>query len=377
MLRKNRSSPRGAVPGAPKDKVVAPASLKEKAAAVTALLAAVAVVYYTAHLPVAIAIAPAEQILSLRASGDILLLRPLVAAGGAPPTPLLTVLGAANEVVDVHVNDGVLAAATVADLRLIRSRELAATRGAINWVTVRKGNGRSRIDVGLRPIAGRNDAPEVEFRHATAGDAAILAVTARHAVAIVRLSTLLGDDRTAGERNALRVGAAPVLNLPGALPIQVEVGDGGTMSLVFPVGTPKTGLYLGEGAAGVLPGADTGIRVRDVGLDPTAAADYKWYACAASRGELLPWPRAPRTSDCAATSPLVVSDMRLTPEQLTLMVRGDAFVVREGAVHAVGWLTQLEQNKVLAALMGVCVTALVNWVWQVYVVRRRRTGAVV
>ncbi|MBJ7312478.1 hypothetical protein ACFOLJ_23015 [Rugamonas sp. CCM 8940] len=352
-------------------------------------LAATAGIYYIVQLPVADVVDPADAALRLKAEGgDTLLLRPPIAAAGAT-VPLLTVLGEGNEGVDVHVEDGALDAATAAELREVWSLALPATRGPINWTTTARGNGRSRIDIGLRaaPHAMATAAtaattaapgrPEVEFAQAGSGSAAALRVRVRNAVAVLRLTVLLGDEAAAGgqhsapaERNVLRIGSAGALKLPGALPIGLEVSEGRAIVLVFPVGAPAGRFYLGEGAEGPGVGEDAGVAVRDVGLRRRDGS-YKWYACSAGKGRLFPWPRAPGPDDCAANPTLRAHHLALAPEQVALRVDGAGFVVSDGVARGGDWLARLERYKLPAALLGLCYSALANWVWQVCWVRRR------
>jgi hypothetical protein len=365
---------------APASPTAAPASLKEKVAALSVFLAATGAIYYIVQLPVADFVDPADAALRLKAEGgETLLLRPPPASGGAT-SPLLTVLGEANEGVDVHVEDGALDAATAAELEQTWMLALPSTRGPINWTTAARGNGRSRIELALRAPpqgTGATGGPEVEFEQAGSGGAAALRVRVRNAVAVARLSVLVGDEAEAGgkpssaERNVLRIGKAGALKLPGALPVGLEVGEGRAIVLVFPVGAPASRLYLGEGAEGPGAGADTGVAVRDIGLRRRDGS-YKWYACSAQKGRLFPWPRAPGPDDCAASPTLRAHHLALAPEQVALRVDGAGFVVSDGVARGGDWLARLDRYKLPAALLGLCYSALANWVWQVWWVRRRR-----
>lgn len=350
---------------------------KQKAGAATTFLAATALLYYIANLPQADTVDKLEPQLQFKAEGDdYLLLHPLMANGAGTAIPLLSVIGAENEGIDMHVDDGALDPALVAQLRQDFGLELPVARGTVAWTTTGKGNGRSSIDVSLQALPGPRHGrvePEVAIEHAGDRFNAGMRIKVRRAVAVVQFSVLLGDDvAAAGQpgaapaQNALRIAGGRALPLPDALPITVVAAEGSALTLIFPVGAPNARFYLGgSGDAAPRIGKDKGVRLRDAGVRRSDGSD-KWYACAAQRKAIFVLPRALRSGDCADAATLRAHDLALAPTQVALQIKGDGFLVKDGTARTVDWLARLERNKLAAALLGLVYAALAKWVWGVF-----------
>ncbi|MDC8759672.1 hypothetical protein [Janthinobacterium fluminis] len=331
----------------------------QRIGALAAFVAAALLFHYVSHLPVA---RPLDQAQAWTAeTGEQLILRLL---DEAPSLPVFAVEGADNEGVDVRFDAAAVEAATVASVRRDFHLDIPAAQGALLWTGKLKGNGHTMIEVRL---LGTGGAPELQIGHIGEGSHPGLSLSTRHAQALVQLSVLLGDDAplAQAEQKTLKFAAGASVALPGAVPINVVVPEGRRFTLLFPVEQPKSNFRLGEAA--VDPHSE--LPLRDMTVRRPDQRD-KFFVCAAGPDAHFKWPRGLRPGDCDDAPTLWASRFTLSPTNLAIFLRGNAYIVKDGAAESDDWLEKLQKNVPLAVLFSLLFGALGKWVWSAF----SRTG---
>lgn len=345
----------------------APVSLIKKIFAVLLFLAVAGVFYYLTHLPIA---HPLDSSEIWKASvDDELVWMPL-----EPSTfPLLEVQGADQENIDVHLENGVLNAVTIQALQQLKhdfGLAIPATLTSITrWQTkvTAKGGGRTLIDIGLKAKQG---IPELHITHVGDGAHPGLSIFAKNAELKVDLSVLLGDNDT-GEQKTLETQEGKLIQVPGTLPISLTIPENKKLTMIFPSDKPASSFHLGSSEEF----GGQGLWLRYMGL--RRAGGSQNAVCAAKEHDLFLWPRDLGAEDClacsskqsaqaAACQKMKAIRLGLSSEAITVSLAGSAFVVRDGKAETDAWFKQLQDNPVIAALLGMAFSALATWVWKLF-----------
>ena len=155
------------------------------------------------------------------------------------------------------------------------------------------------------------------------------------------------------------------IRLPEAFPIKVVVADQAQFGLQFGSNQSESSFRPGSNGADK---SGPGLGLRALGIRQNqAGADFDQWACAAPRGAGGRLPCGVSPGNCDATAPLIrVTRFELGADRVKLDLAGSAFVYKDGRVISADWYSKLENNKLIAALLGLLYAGLARWVWKVF-----------
>ena len=339
------------------DNTTAPAAHRTRDKIIAALVfaAAAAAFYYLTSLPAAVDIRnPKVSPLEAGPSDELVLIGP------EPAERFLSVEGGTGSTVDVRFARARLHPDTIADLVALGVQP-PGDEGEITWIT-RSGQGsQTFIDVRLNPAPSHDG--QVHITSTGTADHPGLKLTGAGAAFEIAMGVPLGDAGVdAGSTKQLKVRDFTAPQLPGAFPIKVIVPDKSLFSFQF--GSGQWTFHAGDEAD--LKGA--GLALRALGVKPrlTGSAFDAWM-CAAPRGSVSWLRRGVHSDTCEPNAALIrVVKFGLEKDKIKLDLAGSAIVVRDGAAITGDWYSRLENNKLIAALLGLFYGALARWVWKVF-----------
>lgn len=332
--------------------------LRDKLIAVLAFVAAAGAFYYLTHLPAAVDLRQKNQNRLEAGLAD-----EIVMIGVSRSERFLAFEGGPSATVDARFERARLHPDTIAALNALGFSP-PASEGRIGWIT-RQGKGsQTFIDVRLDPASS----PRTEVHVVPAGTAGHPNLTFRGQGAgfEVEMSVPLGDAGVdPGSVKQLDVQGFSIRSLPGAFPIKVVVADQAQFGLQFGANQSESSFRPGSNDA---DDSGPGLGLRALGVrQKQAGADFDQWACAAPRGAVGWLPLDVSPGNCDATAPLIrVTRFELGADRVKLELAGSAFVYKDGTAVSGDWYSKLENNKLIAALLGLLYAALARWVWKVF-----------
>lgn len=331
-------------------------TLRDKVIASTVFIAAVALFYYLTNLPAAIDLGPSTASLEAGPADEV------VMAGADTGGLFLAFEGDPSDTVDVRFDRARLHPETTGELNALGLTP-PDIEGKIDWITLQGRKSQTFIQVRQQPPSSAQG--EVNVLPLVAAGPPSLMLRGNGVGFEVEMAVPLDPTGDPSSAKQLNVEAFTIRKLPGAFPIKVVVPDQSPFVFQFSAAPKASSFQLGGPSAADSP---PGIAVRAAGVRPKQpGADYAFWACAAPRGAVSWVPRAVRAGECRATSPLVrVTKLDLNTDRLKLELSGTGFVVKDGTPVTDDWLSKLENNKLLAALLALIYATLARWVWKAF-----------
>ena len=330
--------------------------IRDKIIAVLVFAAAAAAFYYLTSLPAAVDIRnPKVSPLEAGPNDEIVLIGP------EPAARFLSFEGGTSSTVDARFERARLHPDTIAALVAL-GLQPPADEGEISWIT-RSGQGsQTFVDVRVDSTPSRDR--QVYIVSAGAAGHPNLKLRGVGTGFEIEMGVPLGDAGIdAGSTKQLKVKDFSLV-VPGAFPIKVVVPDQARFSFQF--GSGGWSFHAGNPNDADSKGA--GLALRALGVRPrqTGAAFDEWM-CAAPRGSVSWLRRGVHEGDCEAKEALIrVVEFGLEKDKIKLDLAGSADVVRGGAAITGDWYSKLENNKLIAALLGLFYATLARWVWKVF-----------
>ncbi|MBX3667302.1 MAG: toll/interleukin-1 receptor domain-containing protein [Rhodocyclaceae bacterium] len=282
------------------------------------------------------------------AAGEELVLRAPAANEG-----LMNLPSPAGQATDLRFERARLGFDTLALMRSAGARPSGDT-GPIQWINDASGEAASRISIALTDPApaaelvltleagSENKNPELELRVSGAELAVSMAAVQAHTPQLAQANMRL-------------IESGHVFRLPGALPVSVDVTDGGSLRLRVSAAPPpwdEAGRYryLRLGAAGA---ADR-LSLRAFGIRRAGSDDWRLFACAARPGGIL-WSSASLAAGRCEQGPvaqaLTVGGLALRADGFDLNAQGWAWVWAADGTARVGPFARLRQSPAQAAVL--------------------------
>jgi len=332
--------------------------LRDKLIAALVFVLAAGAFYYLTHLPAAVDLKLKNQH-RLEAG----LTDEIVMVGLARPEHFLGFEGGPSATVDVRFERARLHPDTITALGALGLNPPTG-EGRIGWIT-RQGKGsQTFIDVRLDPASS----PRTEVHAVPAGTVGhpSLGFRGEGAGFEVEMSVPLGDVGVdPGSVKQLDVQGFSRW-LPGAFPIKVVVTDQAQFGLQFGANQSESSFRPGRSDGAAEDGPGLGLRALGI-RQRHAGAHFDHWACAAPRGAVGWLPRGVSPGNCEAEAPLIrVTRFELGADRVKLDLSGSAFVYKDGTAISGDWYSKLENNKLIAALLGRFYAGLARWVWKVF-----------
>lgn len=329
---------------------------RDKIIAALVFIAAAAAFYYLTSLPASVDVRnPPVSPLEVGSTDEIVMVVPETAGR------FLSFKGRAGDTVDVRFERARLHPDTIAALVALGFQP-PADEGEISWIT-RSGQGsQTFVEVRVDPAPSRER--QVYVVSSGAAGHPNLKFTGAGTSFEIELGVPLGDAGVdAGSIKQLQVKGFSV-RLPGAFPLRILVSDRSQFSFQF--GSEGWAFHAGSPNSAERKGA--GLALRALGVRPRQdGAGFDQWICAAPRGSVSWLRRGIHTGKCESKDALIrVVEFGIEDDKIKLKLAGSAFVVKDGAAITGDWYSRLEQNKLIAALLGLFYAALAGWVWKVF-----------